>query len=51
MSSSLSQSFQCKDAIELGTKYGLSQRSVDDFLKNFVPELLFKSKTGWYEKV
>ena len=47
----LPQSFQRKDAIELGTKFGLSQRSVDEFLKNSVPELLFKPKTGWYEKV
>lgn len=47
----LPQSFQRKEAIELGTKYSLSERSVDDFLKNSVPELLSKPKTGWYEKV
>lgn len=47
----LPQSFQRKEAIELGKKYSLSERSVDDFLKNSVPELLFKPKTGWYEKV
>lgn len=47
----LPQSFQRKEAIELGANYNLSERSVDDFLKNSVPELLFKPKTGWYEKV
>ncbi len=47
----LPQSFQRKEAIELGAKYSLSERSVDDFLKNSVPELLSKIKTGWYEKV
>lgn len=47
----LPQSFQRKEAIELGAKYSLSERSVDDFLKNSVPELLSKIKTGCYEKV
>lgn len=47
----LPQSFQRKEAIELGAKYNLPERSVDDFLKNSVPELLSKPKTGWYEKV
>lgn len=47
----LPQSFQRKEAIELGTKYNLSERSVDNFLSNSVPELLSKPKTGWYEKV
>nr|WP_314545278.1 DUF3987 domain-containing protein [uncultured Empedobacter sp.] len=47
----LPQSFQRKEAIELGTKYSLSERTVDDFLKNSVPELLSKIKTGCYEKV
>ena len=47
----LPQSFQRKEAIELGTKHNLSERSVDNFLSNSVPELLFKPKTGWYEKV
>ena len=46
----LPQSFQRKEAIELGTKYNLSERSVDNFLSNSVPELLSKPKTGWYEK-
>jgi len=47
----LPQSFQRKEAIELGAKHSLSERSVDDFLKNSVPKLLFKPKTGWYEKL
>lgn len=47
----LPQSFQRKEAIELGAKYSLSERSVDNFLSNSVPELLSKPKTGWYEKV
>lgn len=47
----LPQSFQRKEAIELGAKYKLSERSVDNFLSNSVPELLSKPKTGWYEKV
>jgi hypothetical protein len=47
----LLQSFQRKEAIELGAKYKLSERSVDNFLSNSVPELLSKPKTGWYEKV
>lgn len=47
----LPQSFQRKEAIELGAKYNLSERSVDNFLSNSVPELLSKPKTGWYEKV
>ncbi|WP_322969786.1 DUF3987 domain-containing protein [Faecalibacter sp. LW9] len=46
----LPQSFQRKEAIELGTNYNLSERSVDNFLSNSVPELFFKPKTGWYEK-
>lgn len=47
----LPQSFQRKEAIELSVKFSLSKRSVDDFLKNSIPELLSKPKTGWYEKV
>lgn len=47
----LPQLFQRREAIELGAKHNLSERSVDDFLKNSVPELLSKPKTGWYESV
>lgn len=47
----LPQSFQRKEAIELGTKCNWSECSRDDFFRNSVPELLSKPKTGWYEKV
>ncbi|HLT53003.1 MAG TPA: hypothetical protein VKZ97_03910 [Flavobacteriaceae bacterium] len=47
----LSQEFQRKEAVAIGLKLGLSERSVDDFLNNSVPMLLEKPKTGFYRKV
>ena len=47
----LPQEFQRKEAVAIGIKLGLSERSVDDFLNNSVPMLLEKPKTGYYRKV
>lgn len=47
----LPQEFQRKEAVAIGVKLGLSERSVDDFLNNSVPMLLEKPKTGYYRKV
>jgi hypothetical protein len=47
----LPQEFQRKEAVALGKKLGLSERSVDDFLNNSVPMLLEKPKTGHYRKL
>jgi len=47
----LPQDFQRKEAVAIGKKLGLSERSVDDFLNNSVPMLLEKPKTGHYRKV
>jgi hypothetical protein len=47
----LPQEFQRKEAVAIGIKLGLSERSVDDFLNNSVPMLLEKPKTGFYRKV
>lgn len=47
----LPQEFQRKEAVAIGKKLGLSERSVDDFLNNSVPSLLEKPKTGHYRKV
>jgi hypothetical protein len=43
--------FQRKDAVALGKTYGLSERSVDDFLNISIPSLLEKIKTGTYRKI
>ena len=43
--------FQRKEAVTLGLKLGLSERSVDDFLKNSVPTILEKLRTGFYKKL
>ena len=47
----LPQAFQRKEAVAIGVKLGLSERSVDDFLNNSVPMLLEKPKTGFYRKI
>lgn len=47
----LPQEFQRKEAVAIGKKLGLSERSVDDFLNNSVPILLVKPKTGHYRKI
>lgn len=43
--------FQRKEAIDIGVKFGLSERSVDEFLKSSLSKLLSKPKTGFYEKI
>ena len=43
--------FQRKEAVALGLKLGLSERSVDDFLKNSCPSILERIKTGVYRKI
>jgi hypothetical protein len=47
----LPNEFQRKEAVSIGVKLGISERSVDDFLNNSVPKLLEKPKTGHYQKV
>jgi len=47
----LPQEFQRKEAVAIGKKLGISERSVDDFLNNSVPMLLEKPKTGHYRKI
>jgi hypothetical protein len=47
----LPNEFQRKEAVSIGVKLGISERSVDDFLNNSVPKLLEKPKTGHYRKV
>lgn len=47
----LPHEFQRKEAIAIGIKLGLQERSVDNFLNNSVPKLLEKPKTGFYRKV
>jgi hypothetical protein len=43
--------FSRKEAVEIGKKLQLSERTIDDFLKKSVPSLLEKVKTGHYKKV
>lgn len=43
--------FKRIDAVEIGKSLGISERSVGDFLKDSIPTLLEKPKTGFYRKV
>lgn len=47
----LPDSFQRKEAVEIAKEFGISERSVDDFLNSCIPTLLEKVKTGQYQKV
>ncbi len=44
-------SFTRGEAVILGAKFSMSARSVDEMLKNAIPSLLLKLKSGHYEKV
>lgn len=47
---SLPINFQRKEAIELGKNYGMSDRSIDSFLKACLGKYLVQSKIGFYKK-
>lgn len=47
----LPQEFERKEAIKLGVKHNLSQRSVDGLLKICIGNFLEKPKTGRYKKI
>jgi hypothetical protein len=47
---SLPTKFQRKEAIELGKKFDIGERSVDGFLKSCLDNYLKQTKTGFYEK-
>lgn len=47
----LPKEFQRKEAVSIGKKLGLSERSVDEFLNNSISTLLEKPKTGFYRKL
>ncbi|MBC7524454.1 MAG: DUF3987 domain-containing protein [Flavobacterium sp.] len=42
--------FQRKEAVEIGKKFNIADRSVDAFLKKCLEKYLTKSKAGYYEK-
>ena len=46
----LPNKFKRKEAVELAKKYGMSERSVDSFLKACLGNYLIQPKTGFYEK-
>tara|TARA_R110002033_G_scaffold169432_1_gene210189 strand:- start:10685 stop:12943 length:2259 start_codon:yes stop_codon:yes gene_type:complete len=46
----LPKSFQRKEAVEIGLKFNLKERSVDGFLKSCLGKYLTQPKTGFYEK-
>lgn len=48
---SLPKTFTRAGAVQLGAGFSLSPRSVDEILRNAVPNLLTKLKEGHYEKV
>lgn len=47
----LPNKFQRKEAIEIGKKYEMSERSIDSFLKSCIGKYLVQPKTGFYEKI
>ncbi len=47
----LPKDFTRAEAVDLGSKFSLSKRSVDDLLRNAIPALLSKPKPGYYHKV
>jgi hypothetical protein len=48
---SLPKDFTRAEAVKLGAGFSLSPRSVDEILRNAVPNLLTKLKAGHYEKI
>jgi hypothetical protein len=47
----LPSKFQRKEAIEIGKKFDIGERSVGNFLKSCLGKYLTQPKTGFYEKV
>ena len=47
----LPNKFQRKEAIEIGKKFDIGERSVGNFLKSCLGKYLIQPKTGFYEKV
>jgi hypothetical protein len=47
----LPSKFQRKEAVEIGKKYDMSERSIDSFLKSCIGNYLVQPKTGFYEKI
>lgn len=47
----LPDKFQRKEAIEIGKKFDIGERSVGNFLKSCLGKYLTQPKTGFYEKV
>ena len=47
----LPNKFQRKEAIEIGKKFDIGERSVGNFLKSCLGKYLTQPKTGFYEKV
>jgi hypothetical protein len=48
---SLPEKFHRKEAVEIGTKLGIKERTIDNTLKTWTGELLQKEDTGVYVKV
>lgn len=47
----LPNNFQRKEAIEIGKKFDIGERSVGNFLKSCLDKYLKQPKTGFYEKI
>jgi hypothetical protein len=47
----LPNEFQRKEAIEIGLKFNIKERTADTILKNCLGKFLIKSDTGYYKKV
>jgi hypothetical protein len=48
---SLPHKFHRKEAVEIGTKLGIKERTIDNTLKSWIGKLLQKEDTGVYVKV
>jgi hypothetical protein len=47
----LPNEFQRKEAIEIGLKFNIKERTADTILKNCLGKFLIKSDTGHYKKI
>jgi hypothetical protein len=47
----LPNDFQRKQAVEIGKRFDIGERSVDNFLKNSLGKFLEQTKTGFYRKI
>jgi hypothetical protein len=47
----LPNEFQRKEAVEIGKRFNMSERSVDSFLRSCLGNYLTQPKTGFYEKL